>query len=126
MHIQSNYRSKILIVDDIAGNIQLLNMVLQEDYDVFFATNGEKAIELCRTKMPDLIMLDIVMPGINGYEVCRRIKADPITQNIPIIFVTSRDEINDEALGLDLGAIDFYSGPQDPDNNLRWCLPQKR
>jgi diguanylate cyclase (GGDEF)-like protein len=110
----SNHRSRILIVDDIAGNIQLLNMVLQEDYEVFFATNGEKAIDLCRTKMPDLIMLDIIMPGINGYEVCRRLKADPYTQDIPVIFVTSRDEVKDEAQGLNLGAIDFIHKPISP------------
>lgn len=104
-------RAKILVVDDVPSNIQAMSMLLKGDYDVYVATNGEKAIELCRTKQPDLALLDVMMPGLDGYEVCTQLKTDALTRDIPVIFITARHEVADETRGLEVGAIDFISKP---------------
>lgn len=106
--------SKILIVDDIPSNIQVLSLILKDEHEVYFATNGEKAVELARSKLPDLVLLDIMMPGMDGYEVCRKLKADPLTEDIPVIFITARSEVEDETHGLEVGAIDFITKPVSP------------
>jgi len=109
--MESLKRGKILIVDDIKANINLLSLKLKADYDISAAYDGESALKQAAEDLPDLILLDIKMPGIDGYEVCRRLKADKNTENIPIIFVTSKDEELDEAKGLELGAIDYIRKP---------------
>jgi sigma-B regulation protein RsbU (phosphoserine phosphatase) len=107
-------RQKILIVDDTPANIQILHEVLQSDYTVFFATNGPDALGIVQREIPDLILLDIMMPAMDGYEVCTRIKADPRTHQIPVIFITAMSEEEDEAKGLECGAIDYITKPISP------------
>jgi len=104
-------RQSILIVDDAATNLEALNAVLGADYDLIFATNGQEAMELARDQLPDLILLDVVMPDMDGYEVCRRLKSEVRTRGIPVIFVTAMDHEQDEAAGLDAGAIDYLTKP---------------
>ena len=79
----------VLIVDDEVTNIKVLSSLLQDDLKIVFATNGTTALERARTKKPDLVLLDIMMPGIDGYEVCRKLKENPKTSHIPVIFVTA-------------------------------------
>lgn len=104
-------RKRVLVVDDQVTNIQLLNHILQPIVDVSMARDGLQALALCGQVRPDLILLDIMMPGIDGIEVCKRLKADPATRDIPVIFVTGRDSGEDEAEGLDAGAVDFITKP---------------
>jgi signal transduction histidine kinase len=106
-------RPAILIVDDTPTNIQLLAEVLHDNYRLKVATSGETAlgIVLDPASRPDLILLDIMMPGMDGYEVCRRLKQDPATRGIPVIFVTAKDDVVDEELGLRLGAVDYLTKP---------------
>jgi diguanylate cyclase (GGDEF)-like protein len=107
-------RPRILVVDDQPANIQTLYQVLKGDYDVSMATDGSQALTQCLRRPPDLVLLDVVMPGIDGFEVCKRLKADPATRDIPVIFVTARDSAEDEALGLEVGAVDFIAKPVSP------------
>lgn len=107
-------RPKLLIVDDQPTNIRVLHELFREECDVFMATSGAQAIATCQAQLPDLILLDVVMDGMDGYEVCRRLKADPVTQGIPIIFITAQQQESDEVLGLELGAVDFISKPINP------------
>jgi diguanylate cyclase (GGDEF)-like protein/PAS domain S-box-containing protein len=102
---------KLLIVDDQAINIQTLYQIFSEDYQVFKATSGQKALDLCATQAPDLILLDVMMPDMDGHEVCRRLKANALTQDIPVIFTTAQNSPDDEAAGLALGAVDFITKP---------------
>ncbi|AWM92863.1 diguanylate cyclase response regulator [Pseudomonas sp. 31-12] len=104
-------RPKLLIVDDQPTNIRVLHELFREDCDVFMATSGEQAISVCQAQLPDLILLDVVMNGMDGHEVCRRLKVDPMTQGIPIIFITAQQQESDEVLGLELGAVDFITKP---------------
>lgn len=107
-------RPKLLLVDDQPLNIRVLNELFRFDCDVFMATRGEQAISICQQQQPDLVLLDVVMEGLDGYEVCRRLQADPATQHIPIIFVSAKGEEEDEAFGLELGAVDYISKPFNP------------
>ena len=102
---------KILVVDDAAANVKLLNEMLGQDYEVLAATNGEDALSLASTQSPDLILLDVVMPDMDGYAVCRALKANEDTKNIPVIFITSMHEQEDERKGLEIGAIDYITKP---------------
>ena len=112
---KSDKRS-ILIVDDIATNIQLLANLLSDDYTIQIANSAAKALQVARgNHPPDLILLDIVMPDMDGYEVCRQLKNDKATRRIPIIFISALDEVKDEMRGLDLGAVDFITKPFHPD-----------
>jgi len=105
----------ILVVDDTPANLQLMSGLLQDDYKVKAATSGEKALKIAFTDpQPDLILLDIMMPEMDGYEVCKRLKADEKTNQIPIIFLTAKAETQDEALGLSLGAVDYITKPVSP------------
>lgn len=104
----------ILAVDDEAGNLQLLHQILGDDYRLLLAKDGERALALARDKQPALILLDVVMPGLDGYEICRRLKADAATAAIPVIFVTSSDSSDDEQRGLACGAADYISKPASP------------
>jgi diguanylate cyclase (GGDEF)-like protein len=107
-------RSKLLVVDDQPINIQVLYQTFSADYDVCMATNGEQALKVCAEQNPDLILLDIEMPGMNGYEVCLRLKADSATKNVPVIFVTAHVDEASETQGLDVGAVDFIYKPINP------------
>jgi diguanylate cyclase (GGDEF)-like protein len=104
-------RPLILVVDDSPANLEALNAVLGEDYDLVFATSGQEALELARDQLPDLILLDVVMPGMDGYEACRLLADDEKTAGTPVIFVTAMDHEEDEAAGLDAGAIDYLTKP---------------
>ena len=105
----------LLIVDDDPVNLSLLNEVLKSDYKVMAAKDGKKAIVTARTNQPpDLILLDIVMPEMDGYEVLKRLKNDDDTKNIPVIFVTSKGKEEDETKGLEMGAVDYISKPFNP------------
>lgn len=107
--------SKVLIVDDQPENIQVLMAALMDDYTVVAAKNGEKAIELAtKSPQPDLILLDVLMPDISGYELCQRLKAKPETRQIPIIFVTALSEADDEAKGFQFGGADYIVKPAHP------------
>jgi diguanylate cyclase (GGDEF)-like protein len=112
--VRQDGRQKILIVDDTPANIQLLNAFLQDDYTIFFSTNGQDGIRIAQRELPDLILLDIMMPKMDGYEVCANLKADPRTWQIPVIFITARNRLEDEAKGLDFGAIDYIIKPISP------------
>ncbi len=107
-------KPKILIVDDEPFNVIYLTGILKSLGDIVSATNGEEALAMARAENPDLIVLDVVMPGIDGHEVCRRLKGDEATQPIPVIFVTANDMLEDEVLGLELGAVDFIRKPIHP------------
>lgn len=102
----------ILIVDDMPANIQVLAHALIPNYRVKFATNGPDALILASAaEKPDLILLDIMMPGMDGYEVCRRLRDQPETQHIPVIFVTAKNEVSDQEHGFHVGAVDYISKP---------------
>ncbi len=107
-------RPKLLVVDDQAVNIHVIHELFRNEYEVFMATNGEQAVSLCQDVLPDLILLDVVMKDMNGHEVCRLLKADALTRGIPVIFVTAQHLESDEALGFELGAVDFISKPINP------------
>jgi len=107
-------RPKLLVVDDQPINIQALYQVFSQDHQVFMATSGEQALAMCAAKQPDLVLLDVVMPGLDGHEVCRRLKADAATRDIPVIFVTAHSDEEAETRGLDAGAVDFISKPINP------------
>ena len=107
-------RPKLLLVDDQPMNIRVLHQLFRYDCDVHMATGGQQAIEVCKALLPDLILLDVVMEGLDGHEVCRRLKADPLTQDIPIIFLSANGEEEDEAIGLELGAVDYIGKPFNP------------
>jgi len=104
----------LLVVDDVKTNIHILVEILRDDYKVSVAINGESALEHALTNPPDLILLDIMMPGIDGYEVCKRLKNNESTKNIPIIFLTALTEEQNEARGLQLGAVDYITKPFSP------------
>ncbi|OQX27662.1 MAG: hypothetical protein BWK80_04130 [Desulfobacteraceae bacterium IS3] len=108
-------KRKILIVDDTPENIDVLMGVLKNDYKMIAALNGEKALKMAEGKHPpDLILLDIMMPGMDGFEVCSRLKAADATRYIPVIFITAKSEAEDETRGLELGAVDFITKPISP------------
>ena len=105
----------VLVVDDTETNVDILVDTLGDDYEVSVAMDGESALENATAHPPDLVLLDIMMPGIDGYEVCSRLKMDGATKNIPIIFLTAMAEVADEAKGLALGAVDYITKPFMPD-----------
>ncbi|MEX1666677.1 diguanylate cyclase [Zhongshania arctica] len=107
-------RPKLLIVDDQPVNIQVLYQVFGASCEVFMATSGQQALDVCRQKRPDLVLLDVVMPDMDGVEVCRKIKSEPEISDIPVIFVTSQNSPEEETLGLEAGAVDFISKPINP------------
>ena len=104
----------ILAVDDEASNLQLLRQILQDRYRLLFAKDGARALELANQEKPDLILLDVMMPGMTGYETCRALKADPATAAIPVIFVTALSDAGDEVDGFDAGAVDYITKPVSP------------
>lgn len=105
----------VLIVDDEPINIKALQAVLSEEHNLVFATDGEMALTMAQTDpQPDLILMDIVMPGLDGFQVCKRLKANAKTQHIPVVFLTGKWETSEEAKGLELGAVDYIRKPFSP------------
>ena len=111
---QPGVKPAILVVDDTPENIDVLRGILGADYSIKIATSGELALKVVATQLPDLILLDVMMPGMDGYEVCRQLKGNPRTRTIPVIFVTARAETGDEVQGLELGAVDYLTKPVIP------------
>ena len=107
----SNRQPRLLVVDDQPVNIQALYQAFSADHQVLMATNGEQALKIAVSKQPDLVLLDVMMPGMDGHEVCHRLKADESTRDIPVIFVTAHSDEASETLGLEMGAVDFISKP---------------
>ena len=112
--IEQTQKPVILAVDDTPENLQVVKGLLVPDYTIKVAPSGEIALKIAQSQALDLILLDIMMPEIDGYEVCRRLKADPETADIPIIFLTAMDQTDDEAEGFDLGAADYILKPINP------------
>ncbi|WP_246841665.1 two-component system response regulator [Cellvibrio sp. PSBB023] len=104
-------RPKLLVVDDEPLNLQVLRQILQQDYQLLFARDGEKALALAQAERPDLILLDIMMPGITGLETCQRLKQQPETQGVPVIFVTALSDDRDETEGFAVGCVDYITKP---------------
>jgi phosphoserine phosphatase RsbU/P len=112
---QADQKKTVLVVDDAPANIQVVNSILKDTYKIRIATNGAKALELVGVAPPpDLILLDIMMPGMDGYEVCTRLKDDPCTKDIPVIFLTGQTETADETRGFEVGAVDYIHKPFSP------------
>ena len=109
--LQADNRPRILMVDDERFNLNMLDSLLRHDYQVMVAIDGQRALQAAATHSPDLILLDIQLPDIDGYEVCRRLKADALTRGIPVIFITALDESANEARGLEVGAVDYITKP---------------
>lgn len=107
-------RPSVLVVDDTPQNLQLISELLAHRYRVRVAPGGDRALQIAQAMPPDLILLDVVMPEPDGYEVCRRLKADARTRDIPVIFLTSRHDMENEALGFSLGAVDYIAKPVVP------------
>ena len=106
--------ARVLVVDDIPTNVKLLSARLTAEYfDVVEATNGVEAIEICQSQAIDLVLLDIMMPEMDGFETCHRLKMDPKTQHIPVVMVTALDQPSDKVRGLEAGADDFLTKPVD-------------
>jgi two-component system cell cycle response regulator len=104
--------ARVLVVDDIPANVKLLEARLSAEYfEVLTATSGQEALGVVEAEMPDIVLLDVMMPGMDGFEVCRRIKRDPRTQHIPIVMVTALDQVSDRVKGLEAGADDFLTKP---------------
>ena len=116
----------VLVVDDIPANIHVIKGILQGATKIKGATSGEKALQIAaKVPPPDLILLDVMMPEMDGYEVCRRLKAEPSTANIPVLFVTAHADDEERAKGMALGAVAYVTKPVDPDTllaNVARCL----
>lgn len=104
----------ILVVDDEITNIEIVSAALEDEYEISFALSGDQALEIAHLSNPDLILLDVVMPGLDGYEVCRRLKQDSLMADVPVIFTTSMDGAEAEVRGLSAGAIDYVTKPFQP------------
>src|SRR4249920_2817025 len=108
-------RRTLLLVDDTPDNLRVLSGLLRDDYQLRIATSGEKALEAAaKDPAPDLVLLDVTMPGMDGYEVCRRLKGDPRTRDVPVIFLTALTQTEDEAKGFEAGAVDYVHKPITP------------
>ena len=117
MHNIPDTKSKqtILVIDDTPENLSVINALLREFYQVKVSTSGVDGLNVAQMQsQPDLILLDIMMPDIDGYEVCRQLKANPVTENIPVIFLTAKIHMEDEQRGFDVGAVDYIVKPISP------------
>lgn len=107
-----NFQETILLVDDVPANLGMLFEYLEQaGYKVLVAASGEAAITSVRYRLPDIILLDVMMPGIDGFETCRQLKANPLVKDIPVIFMTALDGTTDEVKGFELGAVDYITKP---------------
>ncbi len=114
-YLTATRKATILVVDDTPNNLSLMSGLLKDQYKVKIANNGDKALNIAQADgPPDLILLDIMMPGLSGYDVIRELKADPRTREIPVMFITAMSETEDERLGLELGAVDYITKPISP------------
>jgi putative two-component system response regulator len=114
MTTKQTARQTVLIVDDTPDNITLLSMLLKDKYNTKVAKDGATALQIAETSTVDLVLLDVMMPGMDGYETCRRLKQNPATADIPVLFLTAKSQPEDEALGLRLGAVDYLTKPVSP------------
>ncbi len=114
MLVSDHQRPTVLVVDDVPANLSLLSQLLRDDYRVKVAKSGVKALELANAAPPDLILLDIMMPEMDGYEVCRLLKNSQVTRHIPVVFLTAKTTVEDEERGFNLGAVDFIHKPISP------------
>src|SRR6185503_7342712 len=106
--------ARVLVVDDIVANVKLLEARLSAEYfDVLTAGNGQEAIDICERERVDVVLLDVMMPGMDGFETCRRLKSNPKTHHIPVVLVTTLDQVSDKVRGLQGGADDFLTKPVD-------------
>jgi phosphoserine phosphatase RsbU/P len=113
--VDAERNKTLLVVDDAPANIQVVQSILKDEYKIRVATSGEKALELVKTQpLPDLILLDVMMPGLDGYQVCEQLKAAPETRDIPVIFLTGLTDVDDETRGLEIGAVDYIRKPFSP------------
>jgi putative two-component system response regulator len=101
----------VCIVDDDKTNVEILGITLGDDYEICSAYSGEQALEMIEKRMPDVVLLDIIMPDILGYDVCKRLKENPVTKNIPVIFLTGLEDQQDEEHGFEVGAVDYVTKP---------------
>lgn len=114
-----NNPTSVLVVDDVPANIHIIKSILQGSYKIKAATSGAKALQIAgKVPHPDLILLDVMMPEIDGYEICRRLKEDPPTASIPVLFVTAHDNDEEHAKGIALGAVAYVTKPVDPEKLL--------
>ncbi len=107
-------RTRLLVVDDQPLNIRVMHEIFGADHEVLMATSGAEALEICRRQVPDLVLLDVSMPDLDGLEVCRQLKADPLLQDVPVIFVTAGNTPEEESRGFAAGAVDFITKPVNP------------
>ncbi|MBN2322498.1 MAG: hybrid sensor histidine kinase/response regulator [Spirochaetes bacterium] len=107
-------KASVLVVDDNETNIDILMGILGDEYEVSVALDGERALEVAGEQPPDIVLLDVMMPGMDGYDVCRRLQEKESTRKIPVIFVTSRGEVEDEAMGFEAGGVDYITKPVSP------------
>lgn len=108
-------RPTVLVVDDVASNIGLLSDALSDSYNIIAAKNGQMALKVAqKNDQPDIILLDVVMPEMDGYEVIKVLKNNPLTAHIPVIFVSAKSSVVDEEYGLTLGAVDYITKPISP------------
>lgn len=107
----SSERPTVLVIDDEPFNLSLMDELLNKDYLIQKADNGPDALKLAFADPPDLILIDVMMPNMDGFEVCRLLKNDPTTLHVPVIFITAKNEIRDEELGFNVGAADFIHKP---------------
>ena len=114
MNANTTTKSRILIVDDEPGNIKILSNVLAGDYALSVATSGAQALQIAQVQLPDIVLLDMVMPEMDGIQVCEALQANEDTKDIPVIFVTSMSDTANEERGLDAGAVDYISKPISP------------
>ncbi|MBF0464851.1 MAG: response regulator [Nitrospirae bacterium] len=110
----SPLKFNILVVDDEAGNRQAMRQILKDSYKLSFATDGTEALNIAQREKPDMILLDVMMPGIDGYDTCCRLKENPETEEIPVIFITSLAEVGDESRGFEAGGVDYITKPVSP------------
>ncbi|WP_416305442.1 response regulator [Neptunicella sp. SCSIO 80796] len=114
MQDNQDSQTKILLVDDEPANLRVLKQILHDSYRLIFAKSGEEAIKLAQRDKPDLILLDVMMPGMTGFETCQKLKSAPDTAMIPVIFVTALKDTDDEAKGFEYGAVDYITKPVSP------------
>ncbi len=108
-------RRKVLVVDDEPVNIKIVMNILRDDYEILAAVSGVQALKVAKEQQPDIILLDMVMPEMNGIEVCQKLKKDSATRDIPVFFVTVMDDLSNEEVGLKAGAADYIAKPVQPD-----------